>query len=73
MWHDAMRILSLGVKYPVPNGFLRLLVNNMTPELITCLLPSIPIPEYLKILIGKVHHSVSGHHAFNVRYLQHVN
>jgi transposase InsO family protein len=52
----------LGVDNPVADGFSRLVANNMTPSLIASLLPPEPIPEYLHILIGKVHNGVSGHH-----------
>jgi transposase InsO family protein len=54
----------LGINNPVADGFSRLVQNNMTPELITSLLPPQPIPEYISILIGMVHNSVSGHHGF---------
>jgi hypothetical protein len=36
----------------------------MTKEVIASLLPPSPIPEYIQVLIGKVHNSVSGHHDF---------
>jgi hypothetical protein len=36
----------------------------MKQEMIASLLPPKPIPEYLQILIGKVHDSVTGHHRF---------
>jgi transposase InsO family protein len=52
----------LGINNPVADGFSRLVSNNMTPELIASLLPPEPLPDYLRILIGKVHNSVSGHH-----------
>jgi transposase InsO family protein len=52
----------LGVNNPVADGFSRLVANNMTPAVIASLLPPEPIPEYLQILIGKVHNHVSGHH-----------
>jgi hypothetical protein len=48
----------------VADGFSRLVQNNMKLEMIASLLPPKPIPEYLKILIGKVRNSVTGHHGF---------
>jgi transposase InsO family protein len=54
----------LGKHNPVADGFSRLVENHMTKELIASLLPLPPIPEYLQVLIGKVHNSVSGHHGF---------
>jgi transposase InsO family protein len=54
----------LGKHNPVADGFSRLVKNNMTPGLIASLQPPLPIPEFLKILIGKVHNSISGHHGF---------
>jgi hypothetical protein len=50
----------LGINNPVADGFSRLVENNM--PVIASLLPPEPIPEYLQILIGKVHNSFSGHH-----------
>jgi hypothetical protein len=52
----------LGINNPVADGLSRLVANNMTLEVIASLLPPEPIPEYLYILIGKVHNGVSGHH-----------
>jgi transposase InsO family protein len=52
----------LGVDNPVADGFSRLVANNMTPGLIASLLPPEPIPDYLRILIGKVHNAINGHH-----------
>jgi hypothetical protein len=54
----------LGVNNPVADGFSRLVQNNMKPKMIASLLPPKPIPEYLQILIGKVHDSVTDHHGF---------
>jgi hypothetical protein len=54
----------LGVNNPVADGFSRLVQNNMKPEMIASLLPPKPIPENLKILIWKVHNSVTGHQGF---------
>ena len=56
----------LGVDNPVADGFSRLVANNMTPELIASLLPPKPVPEYLQILIGKVHNGESGHHPVKI-------
>jgi hypothetical protein len=36
----------------------------MKPEMIASLLPPKPIPEYLQILIGNAHNSITGHHVF---------
>jgi transposase InsO family protein len=52
----------LGTNNPVADGISRLVENNMTPGMIASLLPPEPIPDYLRILIGKVHNSASGHH-----------
>ena len=52
----------LGKDNPVADGFSRLVANNMTPGMIASLLPPLPIPEYLFILISKVHNGTSGHH-----------
>ncbi len=54
----------LGKHNPVADGFSRLVENHMTKEVIASLLPPPPMPEYLQVLIGKVHNSVSGHHGF---------
>ena len=54
----------LGINNPVADGCSRLVQNNMTPAMIASLLPPQPIPEYLRVLIGQVHNSVSGHHGF---------
>jgi hypothetical protein len=53
-----------GVNNPVADGFSRLVQNNMKLEMIASLLHPKPIPEYIKILIGKVHNSVTCHHGF---------
>jgi len=52
----------LGINNPVADGFSRLVANNMTPAVITSLLPPEPIPGYLYDLIAKVHNEWSGHH-----------
>jgi hypothetical protein len=51
----------LGINNPVADGMSRLVANNMTPAVIASLLPP-EKPEYLYILIGKVHNGVSRHH-----------
>jgi hypothetical protein len=52
----------LGVNNPVADGFPRVVATNMTPGLIASLLPPELILDYLRILIGKVHNGISGHH-----------
>ena len=54
----------LGKNNPVADGFSRLVENKMPKEMIASLLPPMPIPQYVQLLIGKVHNSISGHHGF---------
>jgi hypothetical protein len=49
----------LGKDNPVADGFSRLVANNVPANIITMLSPPAKIPEHLRVLIGKVHNSVS--------------